>query len=64
MDNSNIKRVGVEGINPDFVTLAKACHCKAIYADSDKAFVKAISEGLKVDYPTLILIKENDPWLT
>ncbi|MDG2354398.1 MAG: 5-guanidino-2-oxopentanoate decarboxylase [Paracoccaceae bacterium] len=64
MDNSNIKRVGVEGINPDFETLAKACHCKAIYADSDKAFVRAISEGLKVDCPTLILIKENDPWLT
>ena len=64
MDNSNIKRVGVEGINPDFEALAKACHCKAIYADSDKVFVRAISEGLKVDCPTLILIKENDPWLT
>ncbi len=64
MDNSNIKRVGVEGINPDFETLAKACHCKAIYVDSDKAFIQAISEGLKVDHPTLILIKENDPWLT
>ncbi len=63
MDNSNIKRVGVEGINPDFETLAKACHCNAIYADSDEVFIQAISEGLKVDCPTLIVIKENDPWL-
>ena len=29
MDVRDITRVGVEGINPDFVALAKACHCQA-----------------------------------
>ncbi len=63
MDARDITRVGVEGINPDFVALAKACHCHGVHAENEEMFVKAISNALNADRPTLIVVNEGDPWL-
>ncbi len=63
MDARDITRVGVEGINPDFVALAQACHCSGVHIDSEEMFTKAICEALSADRPTLIVVRENDPWL-
>ena len=38
MDSRSIARVGVEGINPDFVALAKACHCHGVRPATEDQF--------------------------
>ena len=58
-----IDRVGVDGLNPDFIQLAKSCHCQAAYADSAEVFVKTFKNALSTNSPTIILVKENDDWL-
>ena len=58
-----IDRVGVEGLNPDFIKLAKSCHCEAVYADSAEVFMKAFKNALSTNSPTIILVKEHDDWL-
>ena len=63
MDAVDISRVGVEGVNPDFVSLAKACHCEGIYADTKAKFIEGVKRALEVSVPTLILVRENDKWL-
>ncbi len=58
-----IDRVGVDGLNPDFIQLAKSCHCQAVYADSVEIFMDAFKNALSTNSPTIILVKENDQWL-
>ena len=58
-----IDRVGVEGLNPDFIKLAKSCHCEAVYADSAEVFMKAFKNAISTNGPTIILVKEHDDWL-
>ena len=59
----DIPLVGVEGINPDFIQLAKACHCHAERVASASEFSKTLATALKADRPTVICVSENDPWL-
>lgn len=59
MDGRGIKRVGVEGINPDFVALAEACHCQGVAADSIDGCVQAFNDALKADRPTIITFSEK-----
>ena len=59
----NIDLVGVEGLNPDFVKLAEACHCNSVYADNKEIFVEAFKKALLNDRPTIIIVKENYDWL-
>ena len=63
MDSRDITRVGVEGINPDFVALAKACHCEGAAPDSTAAFEEAFAAALKADRPTVIVVREGEEWL-
>ncbi len=63
MDIRDIERVGVEGINPDFVALAQACHCNGVHADSEVSFETEFKAALRTDRPSVIVVKEDDPWL-
>ena len=63
MDSRDITRVGVEGINPDFVALAHACHCHGCHANSAESFSAAFTEALSAERPTIIVVKESDAWL-
>ena len=63
MRKMNIDQVGVKGLNPDFIELAKSCHCQAIYANSAELFIKTFKKALSTIGPTIILVKENDDWL-
>ncbi len=63
MDSRDIIRVGVEGINPDFELLAKACHCKAFRPKSEEDFLKQFKESIGSDKPTLIIVDEEEEWL-
>ena len=64
MDSRDIARVGVEGPNPDFVMLAKACGCSGERPVDAAAFQEAVAAALAADRPTLIAVRENDGWLT
>ncbi|MFT5220898.1 MAG: 5-guanidino-2-oxopentanoate decarboxylase [Planctomycetota bacterium] len=59
----DIELVGVTGRNPDFIALAKSCGCAALRIDSAQSLTSAIEKALKADRPTLIEIRESDPWL-
>ncbi|MFQ5437531.1 MAG: 5-guanidino-2-oxopentanoate decarboxylase [Paracoccaceae bacterium] len=63
MDIRGITRVGVGGINPDFVTLARACHCAGETADDARAFEAAFAAALDADRPTVIVLREGRGWL-
>jgi thiamine pyrophosphate-dependent acetolactate synthase large subunit-like protein len=58
-----IELVGVTGINPDFIELARSCKCHAIRVDSAQGLTDAIADAFKADRPTLIEVNEWDPWL-
>lgn len=58
-----IPRVGVDGLNPDFVALARACHCEGVRVDSEAGFETAFREALTADRPTVIVVREGDAWL-
>lgn len=55
MDGRNIRRVGVEGINPDFIKLAEACHCHGVDAGSIDQLKTAFTDALAADRPMVIV---------
>lgn len=63
MDERAIDRVGVDGMNPDFLMLAKACHCHATSPNSESSFRDAFAAALIADRPTVIVVHEGDDWL-
>ena len=64
MDHRDIPRVGVEGINPDFVALARACHCHGAAPRSEAELRDAFGQALAADRPTVIVVREDDEWLS
>ncbi|MEM9279760.1 MAG: 5-guanidino-2-oxopentanoate decarboxylase [Pseudomonadota bacterium] len=63
MDIRQIDRVGVEPLNPDFVALAKSCHCNAARPESMEEFVDTYKAALTADRPTVIVVEEGKNWL-
>jgi thiamine pyrophosphate-dependent acetolactate synthase large subunit-like protein len=59
MDGREIPRVGVEGINPDFVMLARACHCHGVDASSLEELQSAFRDALAADRPSVIVYHEH-----
>jgi thiamine pyrophosphate-dependent acetolactate synthase large subunit-like protein len=60
----DIELVGVTGINPDFIALAKSCHCHACKVDSAQGLQDAVNAAFKADRPTLIEVNEFASWLS
>jgi thiamine pyrophosphate-dependent acetolactate synthase large subunit-like protein len=63
MRSTNVPRVAVDGIAPDYPALARAMHCHAVQPDSPEAFAGEIRNAFKADRPTLIVVREDSPWL-
>ena len=63
LDVRNIHRVGVEGRNPDFLMLARSCHCHAVRPESADEFGAAVASAFEADKPTIIAVEEGSPWL-
>ena len=59
-----IARVGVEGRNPDFVALAKACGAGAARPQTAEEFKAAFAAALESPRPTVIVVEEGSTWLT
>ncbi|MCP4992691.1 MAG: 5-guanidino-2-oxopentanoate decarboxylase [Gammaproteobacteria bacterium] len=63
MNLRNIPPVGVAGINPDFMTLAKSMGCYGLKPDSMDTFTAAVTEALQADRPTVIELNQGAAWL-
>ena len=63
MDLLDIQRIGVDPLNPDFVALAKACHCDGVLVKSSQEFCNAFASAFDKTCPTLIVVNEDEPWL-
>ena len=63
MHEIGIEPVGVNGINPDFIALAKSCGCHALRVESAEAMTDALAAAFKTNRPTLIEVNEWDAWL-
>ncbi|MDH3389197.1 MAG: 5-guanidino-2-oxopentanoate decarboxylase [Gammaproteobacteria bacterium] len=63
MKTRDIDLVGVTGINPDFISLARSCRCHALKIDSAQGLTDALSAAFTADRPTLIEVNEWDHWL-
>ena len=59
MDSRNIRRVGVEGINPDFIAMARACHCHGVRLDKPGDIVGEFKRALGRNRPTVIVVEES-----
>ena len=59
-----IPAIGVNPRNPDFIKLADAFGCPGILADNPETFESALRDAMKHTGPTLIMVRENDSWLT
>lgn len=58
-----IRPVGVDSLNPDFMTLAKAFHCRGVRPRSADQLEGAVAEALSADRPTLIEVHQDADWL-
>jgi 5-guanidino-2-oxopentanoate decarboxylase len=56
--------IGVNPRNPDFMKLADAFGCPGIKVDSAAAFETALRDALIYTGPTVIMVMENDRWLS
>jgi 5-guanidino-2-oxopentanoate decarboxylase len=64
MVKRGIPEIGVNPRNPDFLKLADAFACPGILADSADTFESALRDALKHKGPSIIMVMENDSWLT
>ncbi|MEP0940485.1 MAG: 5-guanidino-2-oxopentanoate decarboxylase [Rhizobiaceae bacterium] len=64
MRAGNFPRIAVDGLSPDFESLAKAMHCHATHPASAAELAATIGEALMADRPTVIIVREDSGWLT
>jgi 5-guanidino-2-oxopentanoate decarboxylase len=63
MTERGIPEIGVRQRNPDFIKLARAFGCRAIRPSSLDRFRAALRSAFAADGPTLIEMREDDPFL-
>jgi len=59
-----ISEIGVNPRAPDFIKLADAFGCPGTAVDSDDSFRQALQQAREHAGPSLIVVFENDAWLT
>jgi 5-guanidino-2-oxopentanoate decarboxylase len=63
MKARNIPTIGVDQLNPDYITVAKAFGCKTAQPASLADFERALQEAFAADRPTLIEMREDASYL-
>ena len=56
--------IGVNPRNPDFIKLADAYGCPGIRVDSASGFEAALRDAMEYEGPTIIMVTEDDAWLS
>ena len=64
MRKRGISEIGVNPRAPDFIKLAEAFGCPGIVLDSDDSFGQALADAREYAGPSLIVVLEDDAWLT
>ena len=64
MNKRDIPELGVRQRNPDYLALARAFGAEAVRPDSLAALKHAISAAFSADGPTLIEVREDEPYLS
>jgi len=64
MVKRGIPEIGVNPSAPDFVKLADAFGCPGTKVDSEEGFRQALRDACNHAGPSLIIVTENDSWLT
>ena len=63
MQADAIPTLAVDNLNPDFSALVQSCHCRWQQPKSHNDLFEMISQGLKIDKPTVVEINEFDDWI-
>ncbi len=63
MKNKGIARIGVDGVNPDFMDLATAMRCHGVQPGDGPELEAALEAALHADRPTIIEVHEGADWL-
>ena len=63
MEARNIKPLGTDGINPDFMLLAEAMGAHGVRPGSSEELEAAVTNALAADRPTIIELFEGSDWL-
>ena len=64
MVKRDIPEIGVNPRAPDFIKLADAFGCPGTAVDSDDSFRQALQQAREHAGPSLIVVLEDDAWLT
>ena len=64
MQKRGIPEIGVNPRAPDFIKLAEAFGCPGTAVDSDDSFRQALQDARAHAGPSLIVVLEDDAWLT
>lgn len=59
----DVPAIGVDGINPDFVALARACGADAVCPTSMPAFQQHVRSTLAGNVPRVLVVNEQAGWL-
>jgi len=59
-----IPEIGVNPKAPDFIKLADAFGCPGASVDSEAGFREALQTAMRHPGPSLIVVTENDDWLS
>ena len=63
-EERGFSEIGVNPRNPDFIKLADAYGCPGILVDSASEFDAALRDAMEHKGPTIIMVMEDDGWLT
>ncbi|MFT5505688.1 MAG: 5-guanidino-2-oxopentanoate decarboxylase [Gammaproteobacteria bacterium] len=64
MVKRGIPEIGVNPKAPDFIKLADAFGCEGISVSDETGLRQAMKKALTASGPTIIVVTEDDPWLT
>jgi 5-guanidino-2-oxopentanoate decarboxylase len=64
MVKRGIPEIGVNPKAPDFIKMADAFGCPGIRVDNETGFRQALADAFDHDGPSIIVVMENDAWLT
>ena len=63
MRSRQLPTIGCDIYNPDFAEVARAFGCRGVRAESLAHLRDALSTALDAEGPTVIEVREDDPWL-
>ena len=64
MMSRQLPTIGCDIYNPDFAEIARAFGCRGLRVESAEQLRTSLQDALQAEGPTVIEVREGDPWLT